>query len=79
MQPSTDHTDVFFHEQVDQLRARGYSPEAAAEIVVEAMRACSEALQKLLERCENGEPLTEQERPPCGGENDADLSRHAQP
>jgi hypothetical protein len=55
MPQSTDHTDDFFREQVDQLRAKGYSPEAAAGIVVEAMRACSEALQKLLERCMDGE------------------------
>jgi hypothetical protein len=71
MSPSIDHSDEFFREQVDQLRAKGHSPEAAADIVAEAMKACSEALQKLLERCENGEPLTEQERPPCGGENEA--------
>ena len=79
MRPSNDHTDEFFREQVRQLQSQGRSPEAAAKIVAEAMRACSEALQKLLERCENGEPLTEQERPPCGGENDADLSGQAQP
>jgi hypothetical protein len=79
MQPSTDHTDEFFREQVRQLQSQGHSPEAAGKIVVEAMRACSEALQKLLERCENGEPLTEQERPPSGEENDADLNGQAQP
>jgi hypothetical protein len=77
MQSSTEPTDYFFREQVDQLRAKGHSPEAAAEIVVEAMKACSEALRKLLERCENGEPLAEQERLPCGRENDADVSGRA--
>jgi hypothetical protein len=46
--------------------------------VAEAMKACSEALRKLLERCENGEPRTEQERPLCGGEGDADVNGRAQ-
>ena len=78
MQPSTDHTDEFFREQVRQLQVQGHLPEAASEIVVQAMKACSEALQKLLERCENGEPLTEQERPLCGGESDADVNGRAQ-
>jgi hypothetical protein len=78
MNPSNDHTDEFFQEQLRQLQAKGYSPEKATEIVVEAMKACSEACQKLLERCENGEPLTEQKRPPCGGENDADVNGQAQ-
>jgi hypothetical protein len=78
MQPSTDHTDDFFHEQVRQLQDQGHSPEAAAEIVAEAMKACSEACRKLLERCENGEPLTEQERLPYGRENDADVSGREQ-
>ncbi len=55
MQPSTDHTDEFFQEQVHQLQAKGHSPEAAAEIVAEAMKALSEGLQKLLERCMDGE------------------------
>jgi hypothetical protein len=72
-------TDEFFREQVRQLQSKGHSPEAAAEIVVEAMRAYSQALRKLLERCENGEPLPELEGPPCGGDNDADVSRQAQP
>jgi hypothetical protein len=57
MQPSTDHTDEFFWEQVRQLQPQGHSPEAAAKIVAETMRACSEALQKLLERCMDGEEL----------------------
>jgi hypothetical protein len=78
MQPSTDHTDEFFREQVRQLQSQGHSPEAAGKIVVEAMRACSEVLQKLLERSENGDPFTEQDRPPCGGENDADVNGRAQ-
>ena len=78
MQPSTDHTDEFFREQVRQLQSKGHSPETAAEIVVEAMKACSEALRKVLERCENGEPLTEQERPLCGGEDNANVNGQAQ-
>jgi hypothetical protein len=78
MQPSTDHTDEFFLEQVRQLQDQGHSPEAASEIVVQAMKACWEALQTLLERIESGEPLAEQERLPCGRENDADVSGRAQ-
>jgi len=79
MQPSTDHTDEFFREQLGQLQAKGYSPEKATEILLQAQKAVLLALQKLLERCENGEPLTEGERPPCGGENDADVNGQAQP
>jgi hypothetical protein len=57
----SDQTDDFFREQVRQLQAQGHSPEAVAEIVVQVMKACSEALQKLLEQCENGEPLADQD------------------
>jgi hypothetical protein len=59
----SDQTDDFFREQVRQLQAEGHSPEAGAEIVAQAMRACSEALAKLLERAENGEPLMDQDCP----------------
>jgi hypothetical protein len=55
MQPSTDHTNEFFREQARQLQSKGHSPEAGAEVVVEAMKACSEALQKFLERCMDAE------------------------
>jgi uncharacterized protein YoaH (UPF0181 family) len=61
MNPSTDHTDEFFQEQVRQLQANGHSPEAAAQIVAEAMKTLSEGLQKLLERCMD-------EEAPKGGE-----------
>jgi hypothetical protein len=37
--PSIHHTDEFIQKQVQQLQAQGHSPEAAAKIVVEAMRA----------------------------------------
>ena len=35
----SDQTGDFFQEQVRQLQSQGHSPEAAAKIVVEAMRA----------------------------------------
>jgi hypothetical protein len=44
MNSSVDDIDEFFREQVDQLRAKGYSPEAAVEVAVQALKACSEAL-----------------------------------
>jgi hypothetical protein len=47
--------------------------------VAQAMKAVSDSLQKLLEQCENGEPLPVQERPPGGGENDTDVAGQAQP
>jgi hypothetical protein len=63
MQSKSDHNDEFIQKQVQQLQAQGQSPEAAADVVVQAMKACSEALQNLLERAENGEPLTDQNCP----------------
>ena len=62
MQPSPDHTDEFFLEQVRQLQTKGHSPEAAAEIVANSMSAVSDALGKLLERIETGEPIPELDR-----------------
>jgi hypothetical protein len=53
----SDQTDDFFREQVRQLQSKGHSPEAVAEIVVQVMK------QKLLEQCENGEPLADQDWP----------------
>jgi hypothetical protein len=78
MSPSSDHSDEFCREQLRQLQAKGHSPERAAEILLQAQEAVLEACQKLLERCENGEPLPEQERPPCGRDNDADVNGRAQ-
>jgi hypothetical protein len=60
MNPPIDDSDQFFREQFGQLRAKGYSPDEAADILLRAQKAVLEACQKLLERCENGEPLTEQ-------------------
>ena len=78
MNPPIDDSDQFFREQLRQLRAKGYSPDEAADILLRAQKAALEACQKLLERCENGQPLTEQERPPCGGGGDADVNGQAQ-
>jgi hypothetical protein len=78
MNPPIDHSDEFFREQFRQLQAKGYSPERATESLLQAQKAVLEACQKLLERCENGEPLPEQERPPCGRDNDADVNGWAQ-
>jgi hypothetical protein len=72
MNPPFDDSDQFFWEQFGQLRAKGYSPDEAADILLRAQKAVLEACRKVLERCENGEPLTEQERPSCGGDNDAE-------
>jgi hypothetical protein len=60
MNSPIDHSDRFFREQIDRLRAKGYSTEAAAEIVVHAKKAILEACRHLLERSENGEPLAEE-------------------
>ena len=78
MNPPNDDSDQFFREQFGQLRAKGYSPDEAADILLRAQKAVLEACQKLLERCENGESLTERERPPYGGDNDADVNGRAQ-
>jgi hypothetical protein len=52
--------DDFFHEQADQLQAKGHSPAEAADILLQAQKPILEACQKLLERCETGEPLADE-------------------
>jgi hypothetical protein len=78
MNPPINDSDQFFWEQFGQLRAKGCSPDEAADILLRAQKAVLEAFQKLPMRCDNGEPLTEQERPPCGRDNDADVNGRAQ-
>jgi hypothetical protein len=60
MNSPIDHSDRFFREQIDCLRSKGYSTEAAAEIVIQAEKAILDACQKLLERCKNGEPVADE-------------------
>ena len=54
--------DQFFQEQCDQLRAKGYAPEEAAEISLQAQEACLEAFRQALDLGENSAPPTRQER-----------------
>jgi hypothetical protein len=63
MPPPAEHFDDFFREQLRQLQAEGHAPEEAADILLQAQGAILRACQRVLEFCENGEPLTDQEVP----------------
>jgi hypothetical protein len=67
MQPSADHFDEFFQEQLRQLQANGHAPQEAADIFLQAQEAILEACQKLLET-----PVAQLEQPPGGAETDPD-------